>query len=305
MKRLVGISINHFQELYGDEKALELAAKVGADAVDFSVGFGKINHFRTPDSVYSKGEDAILEYYSKLKERADSLGIKISQTHGKTQGFINKKLNDDDLVENTRLDCLATSALGAPACVVHNATSIFLGPNPNPELMHSLSYDFFSRTIPYAKQYGVKIATETFGDAVKYDAVDFFGDINEFEKAYRAIKAVDELKDGFTVCVDTGHSNKAMRFGNPTPGDVIRRLGSEVTTLHLNDNDTFEDQHKIPGKGIIDWNDIFDALDEVGYSGVYNMELNLYHYGKDFTVELAEFAVKVMRHMLKERYGEQ
>lgn len=77
------------------------------------------------------------------------------------------------------------------------------------------------------------------------------------------------------------------------------------TTLHLNDNDTFEDQHKIPGMGIIDWDDIFSALDEIGYKGVYNMELNLYHYGKNFVVEVAEFAVKVMHHMLKERYGEQ
>lgn len=305
MKRLVGISIGHFQEVYGDKKALEIAARIEADAVDFGLYNGQCNHFRTPNSVYSKGDDAVVEYYTKLKEYADSLGIKICQTHGKTQGFINKKLNDDDLVENTRLDCLATSALGAPTCVLHNATSIFLGADPDPELMHKLSYELFSRTIPYAKQYGVNIATETFGDAVKYNAVDFFGDIDEFEKAYRAIKSVDELKDGFTICVDTGHSNKAMRFGNPTPGDVIRRLGSEVTALHLNDNDTFEDQHKIPGMGVIDWNDIFDALDEIGYKGVYNMELNLYHYGKDFVVEVAEFAIKVMRHMLKERYGKQ
>ena len=305
MKRLVGISIGHFQEVYGDKKALELAAQIGADSVDLSLCNGKINHFRTADSVYSKGEEAVIEYYTKLKEYADSLGIIIGQTHGKCPGFINKKLNDDDLVENTRLDCLATATLGAPACIVHNATSIFMGPDPDPELMHRLSFDLFSRTIPYAKQYGIKIATETFGDAVKYNAVDFFGDINEFEKAYRAIKAVDELKDGFTICVDTGHSNKAMRFGNPTPGDVIRRLGSEVTTLHLNDNDTFEDQHKIPGMGIIDWDDIFSALDEIGYKRVYNMELNLYHYGKNFVVEVAEFAVKVMHHMLKERYGEQ
>ena len=49
--------------------------------------------------------------------------------------------------------------------------------------------------LKYAKRYGVKIATETFGDAVKYSACDFFGNIEEFEKAYKAIKDIDEFKD--------------------------------------------------------------------------------------------------------------
>ena len=94
-----------------------------------------------------------------------------------------------------------------------------------------------------------------------------------------------------------------MRYGNPTPADVIRRLGKSVTLLHLNDNDTLTDQHKIPQTGCIDWNGVMDALDEIGYGGIYNMELNLRHFGDNFLIETAEFAVKVMRNMLTERYG--
>ena len=63
------------------------------------------------------------------------------------------------------------------------------------------------------------------------------------------------------------------------------------------------DQHKIPKTGCIDWDDVFAALDEVGYTGVYNMELNLRHFGEDMMEETAAFAVKVMRNILKERYG--
>lgn len=47
-----------------------------------------------------------------------------------------------------------------------------------------------------------------------------------------------------------------------------------------------------------------DALDEMGYNGIYNTELALRHFGKDFQIETAEFAVKLMRYILKERYGE-
>lgn len=33
------------------------------------------------------------------------------------------------------------------------------------------------------------------------------------------------------------------------------------------------------------------------------MELELCHFGKDFEIEEAAFAIKVLRNMLKDRYG--
>ena len=301
-KRLVSISIDCLQETYGDRRALEIARDCGADAVDFTLTLAD-NDYRKKDGLYARGDEAVRAYYTEIKNYANALGLVIGQTHGKMTGFRNIKDEDDALVENTRLDCIATAALGAPVCVVHNASSIFFGPAPDPALMHRMSFELFSRIIPHAAACGVKIATETFGDAVKYSACDFFGNIDEFQKAYAAVMAVPELRDHFTACVDTGHSNKAMRYGNPKPADVIRRLGKTVTVLHLNDNDTLTDQHKIPMTGTIDWKDVFDALDEIGYDGIYNMELNLRHFGRDFQIETADFAVKVLRHMLKERYG--
>ena len=80
--------------------------------------------------------------------------------------------------------------------------------------------------------------------------------------------------------------------------------GSRIIALHLNDNDTLTDQHKIPKTGTINWDDVLSALDEVGYRGTYNMELNLSTISKNLIVETGEFAVKVMRNMLFERYGE-
>ena len=298
----VGLSVGDLQRKYGDITALEIAANAGADSVDFDL-CADINDYRNKDSLYSKGFEATAEYYTAVKKRADELGIIIGQTHGKMSGFVNKKAEDDALVKNSEYDCFATAILGAGVCVVHNATSIFLGPDPDSALMHRLSFDMFRRIIPFAAKNKIKIATETFGDAVRFSACDFFGNIGEFEKAYNAVAEIGGLKEHFTVCVDTGHSNKASRYGNPKPADVIRRLGKSVTVLHLNDNDTLTDQHKIPQTGCIDWNGVMDALDEIGYGGIYNMELNLRHFGDNFLIETAEFAVKVMRNMLTERYG--
>ncbi len=296
----IGISIGILQEIYGDRGALEIAARIGADSVDFATHrFDKrVWDYREPTSIYAQGDEAVVEHFTSLRKYAESLGLVIGQTHGRGVGFLGNKEADDAQVENARLDLLAASALGAKVCVIHNPTSIHHGPNPDPERMRGLSFDQFTRMLPYAAKYRVKLATETFGNAVQYDCVDFFGNLDEFMKVNERIRQASAYRDWFTVCMDTGHTNKASHFGFPKPPEAIRRLGSDITVLHLNDNDTLTDQHKIPMTGTIDWADTMRALEDIGYNGIYNMELNLRHFGNGFEIETAAFAIKVMRHML-------
>ncbi len=297
----VSISTGAFQEKYGDKKMLEIVKEMGADGIDFMLDGQKFD-YKNPDSVYSKSDEEIVAYFSDIKKRADELGIAICQTHGRGRGFVNKEQTDGWVLENARKDFLATSALGSPVCVIHAVTTLLMGPNCDPKLMRDLNFDMFTKMISYAKQYGVKVATETFGDAVNFDACDFFGNIDEFIKSYNRVCAVDDFKDHFTICVDTGHSNKATRYNNnPLPADVIRMCGGNVTVLHLHDNDSLTDQHKIPMTGNIDWNDVLTALEEIGYKGYYNLELNLKHFGDELIDETAKFGIKVMRNMLKQR----
>ncbi len=304
MRKHISVSIRQFQCLYGDKGALEIAQKLGYDAVDFNL---ESEDFRKKGSLYTKSDSEIYDYYAQIREYAESIGIYICQTHSRCAGFKNIKDEDDALVQNIRRDLLATKALGAKYCVVHAVTTIYLGPDAEPQLMRDLNFKMYNAVLPYAKEYGVKVATETFGDAMKYDCCDFFGNIDEFIKSYNRICAVGDNKDWFTICVDTGHSNKASRFNNnPSPADVIRMLGSNVELLHLNDNDKMTDQHKIPLTGTIDWNDTFNALDEIGYNGVYNMELALQKIGgKNMEVESADYAAKVIKNILRLRYGDE
>jgi len=304
MKRKVSLAIGHFQNKYGDYEALDIAKKLGLDAVDFETVGGRWD-YRNPKSVYSGTDEEIAEYFTKLRRHADELGLEIGQTHGRITGFRDDPEEDDALIRNARLDCLAAGILGAPYVIIHSVTTIYMGADADPKRMHALNYDMFRRIVPFARQYGVKIASETFGDATGRGCCDFFGNINEFLISYNKVCGTEDFAEYMSVCVDTGHSNKATRYNsNPSSADVIRMLGKNITTLHLNDNDTLTDQHKLPMTGTLNWNDIFDALDEVGYSGNYNMELNLRHFGEDFAYETAEFAVKLMRFMLRRRYGD-
>lgn len=304
MKRKIGISTFTLQQLYGDERALEIAKEIGADAVDFNL-CGENFEYKNPDSIYSKPEKEFVSYFENLKKKAEELGIEICQTHGRVSTFTNNSENDSDVIKNAKLDCYATSILGAPICVMHGVTTCHFSPDVDPKFMHQLNFDFFTKALPFAKEYGIKIATETFGDAPNFGCCDFFGNADEFIKSYNRICAVEDFKDYFVTCMDTGHCNKAMRFNNnPTPADFIRMLGGSIKVLHLHDNNTFTDQHKIPLTGSIDWNDVFDALDEIGYKGVYNMEVALYCFGEGIEVETAEYAVKVMRNFLNKRYAD-
>lgn len=296
MKKLIGISIFNLQRLYGDFKALEIAKEIGADAVDFSLDSQSCLN---ENSIYSKSDEEIIEYYTAVRQKADELGIIISQTHGRLRVYFADPVKDEAVFRDARVDCMITRILGAPYTVMHAIATSVTGPDAESSFMHELYFNTFSKIIPFAKQFGVKIAVETMGDAPIYGCCDFFGVLSEFKKAFDRISAIDNNKEYMCCCIDTGHINKAMRFGNPTPQEFIRTMGSDVKCLHLNDNNTLTDQHKPPKTGDIDWNEVLKALREIGYDGVYNLELNLSHFGDGFEIETAAFSVKLLNHMLK------
>ena len=303
MERKIGISIGYPQHRVGDEKALELAAAVGADGVDFDTSAGRFDYKRA-GSVYAQSDEELIAWATALREKASSLGLEIFQTHGRIKGFGGDPIEDADILENARRDILVAKTLGAPVCVIHGVSTYFIGTGMAPEKMHDLNFEMFNKLLVYAKEYGIKVATETFGDAEKGKVCDFFGSCREFIPNFDRIAAVGDNGKYFTACMDVGHTNMAMRFyDNPTPGEFIRRLGNRLGLLHLHDNDGISDRHGIPKTGTVDWKDVLSALDEVGYSGPYNLELNLATFGPDLMEDTMAFGIKVFRGILNAHYG--
>ena len=295
MNKPIGISTFNLQQLYGDIRALEIAKEIGADAVDFSLDG---NSLLDKNSIYSKSEKEITSYYKKVRQKADELGITICQTHGRLRVYFNDEIKDKAVFKDGRTDCMVSKILGSPYTVMHAIATSVTGPDADGDFMHELCFNTFNKLLTYAKEYGVGIAMETMGDAPIYGCCDFFGKLSEFKIAFDRISGYGDNKEFFFCCIDTGHINKAMRFGNPVPSEFIRAMGSSIKCLHLNDNDSFKDQHKPPMTGIIDWRDVIASLNEIGYDGVYNLEINLKHFGEGFEKETAEFSVKLMRHLL-------
>lgn len=315
-ERKISIYLGTFQRRYGVKRALEIAKNiVGVDAVDFTLSdFYSLRSARRgamTNFLYEQGEGAVIEYFSEIKEYADSLGITVAQTHGRGTGIYNDKEEDAACIVDGSLDLLATRILGAKHCVMHGPPSYLLQGVPEDEL-YELHYKMFSSLAPAAKENGVKIALETGGNSGKdYAIFGLFSHAEPFLRAYERLVEVKDFRDSFCCCVDTGHSNMAAHHeGEPSVPDLVRRLGSAVEVLHVNDNEGLTDMHAAPMviahpfTGTVDWWDFMRALDEIGYSGYYNLELGFNLYGRNFAIEEAKFAVKVMRNILATHYGE-
>ena len=303
MKKRIGISTFEFQAKYGDKGALKIARELGVDAVDFCTS-GKKFDITNPDSIYSRSDKEIVDYFTDIRNYADSLGVEIVQTHGRLRLLLPDEKRSEECLEMARKDLLAAKALGAPVTVMHGVQTNVWGQSISAEQMRRWHFERFNKVLEYAKEYGVKIASETLGDAPNFACVDFFADADEFLDVYERINAHGDNAGWFTLCIDTGHVRKAERYGTLGVGDFIRKIGAgKISCLHLHDNNGLTDQHRPPFTGSIDWEDTLNALDEVGYDGVYNIEAVYNCFLEGFELETARYAVELFRFALDKHYA--
>ena len=105
--------------------------------------------------------------------------------------------------------------------------------------------------------------------AAKYDSVICVEDLPRRGLAYCSDELLDILSvnDKLRVCFDTNH---LLEEDIPT---FIRKVGSKIATVHVSDYDFVDERHWLPGEGAIQWSALLDALEEVGYNGVWMYEI--------------------------------
>ena len=76
--------------------------------------------------------------------------------------------------------------------------------------------------------------------------------------------------DRFGICLDTGHLN----LTDKNQREFILKAGSKLKALHIADNEGEWDQHLMPFTcGKVDFCEVVRALREVGYDGLFNLEI--------------------------------
>jgi len=152
---------------------------------------------------------------------------------------------------------LAT-ALGAPMVVMH-ASAEPIAPSERAQRM-ALARAALAEVGSEARQSGKRIAVEILPRTCLGNTV---------EELFELLGPLDA--DTFGVCLDTNHLMDRYR----SLADAVRALGDRLLTTHLSDYDGVDEQHALPGSGVLDWGAFLRALEEIGYHGPFNYECGL------------------------------
>lgn len=244
--------------IVGEEKAIELIAKAGFNAWDFSM-FDMVTCDRKDGSVIYKGhplesKDAV-SFARRLKKVGEDNGIICNQSHS-AYPLCYKAVRDSVYLA---IEC--TAEAGAKTVVVH----------PDMDASLEENVELYQSYLQRAKQYGVKIATENMLVRRLLDEPKKSAFVTP-ERIKPLFDLVDD-KD-FVMCLDIGHAE--IDIANTSALEMINMFKGKIQALHLHDNDKNLDSHQIPFSMKIDFEPIMKALKAVGYDGDITLEADSY-----------------------------
>jgi len=245
------------RKIVGAEKAIEYVAKAGFDAWDFSmcnmVNYDWDNDIAKIADIEVNGADYV-KYAKKLKQIGLDNGIVCNQSHAPFP--VKNKVIRDTIKRS--IEC--TAIAGGEICVVH----------PDNDKSAEENAEMYLELLPFAKDHGVKIATENM-----WNWKDGFPCPAACSSPEDFKKHVDVVNDPYLVaCVDIGHAE--MKGAETSAVEVIKALGHRVQALHIHDNDKIWDSHQIPFSMNIDFAPIVKALKEIDYKGYFTLECDNY-----------------------------
>ena len=231
----VSTEIGSFAWIVGEHKAVELVAKAGFDAWDFSMfdmarWDWNTNSLKAVDHPLKR--DDYLKFTRELRHIGEEMGIHCNQSH-------------------------------APFPV--SRPQIYKSAEENAEMYFEL--------LPFAKEHGVKIATENMWNWK--DGYASKAACSHHDDFLAHIKAVND--PDFVACLDLGHAE--MKGLETSAETMIFTLGEHLQALHIHDNDLAHDSHAIPFSMQMDFDKIVSALKKIGYSGYLTLEADTHCRG--------------------------
>ncbi len=255
---------------YGPKPMLDLAAKAGFDGIDYELCV--YGHGVQPVQIMELSQKEFESHFKEIGDYAKQLGVEIDSTHSLVCGYGPDAAVNEQRFLRAQKDIEATALLGARYCVIHSSTNADWGLDANPADLMAANQKMYADLTPTAERFGVYLTLESFGSCGK--GYDLFAHHQAMRNEFDAIKTKNKA-----FCLDSGHTHCAAGCGCLSVEDYIRFFGNRIQMLHLHDNNGCSDQHGIPGYGSINWPAVFQALDEIGYNGFYNFELELRPFG--------------------------
>ena len=160
------------------------------------------------------------------------------------------------------LTCCA--ALGVRYVVIHAGTGDGYTTPQELRGIRQLNLDYLSRLADHAGSLGLRIGIENTMDDRRRGRRNF---------GARPIELIELLAEldhpALGITIDTSHANVQKL----DCAAVIRQFGRHICCTHMSDNDSSGDQHLPPGRGSINWPAVVAALRDIGYDGIFNLEI--------------------------------
>lgn len=239
----------------GEEKAVELIAKAGFDAWDFSMTdmarWDWVNEC-VLDNAHPLRSSEYAAFAKRLKQIGLDNGIVCNQSHAP---FPVCSPTIRDYLKRA-IEC--TAIAGGEICVIH----------PDNNQLAEVNAEMYLELLPFAREHNVKIATENMWNWNK--------ELNQAAPAACShhddfLAHIQAVNDPYLVaCLDLGHAE--MKGLDTSAVQSILTLGSHLQALHIQDNDRFHDSHQIPFSMDIDFVPILRALKQINYKGYFTLE---------------------------------
>ena len=255
------LGLKHVEDISELRKELSYITQAGFDTVDLDLSMeGQLKMLHS---------DNCIERSKKARQVLDEYGLKVYQGHSP---YNLHKMDDPEYDrirhEEVLLSLPAAAELGIEYMIVHPFfcfnlhDPLFLKWD---ELLEK-NIQMYTGYVKRAAELGVKICTENMfamNDSHTETHRTYFSNADDLNQLMDAVP-------GLTCCMDTGHA-LATHFDL---GEMARKLGKRITTLHVHNNNHAFDLHLAPFQHYsTDWEGFCKAIKEVGYQGSMNLEV--------------------------------
>ncbi len=256
----ISTEIGSAAKIVGEEKAIEYYAKAGFDAWDFSMDSTMCKHDWESNTLLENDHPLANSDYLKFARRLKQIGLDNGIVCNQSHAPFPARCPEIRSYFKRAIEC--TAEVGGKICVIHPDND--KSPEENAEMYFEL--------LPFAKECGVKIATENMWNWDKEKGHSCFAACATPESFNAHLDAVND--EYLTACLDIGHAE--MKGSDTTAVEMILALGDRLTALHIHDNNKLDDSHQIPFSMDINFEEVVKALKKINYSGYFTLEAITY-----------------------------
>jgi len=203
--------------------------------------------------------------FRRMRGLLEKLGVSVPQMHGPMFNVCEPERKR--VVENVKLTKQVfkwAAAMGVKWVVLHPGSAPMADDEEEAEAVRECNLRWFGELLDAAKGAGVGIAVENACDG-DGQGRRVFGSVPS--ELLWLVRSLDPERMG--ICWDTGHAH-LQRLDQYR---AIKALGRHIVATHIADNHQNTDEHLFPFEGTVDWGAVVRGLREIGYSGLFNMEV--------------------------------